>query len=542
MGELRLRDYQQKAVDMVWSWIRENHGHVYIDLPTGAGKSVVTAQLCLDVVKTWGGRVLMLTHVKELVGQNAEKMRQIWPGAPLGVYSAGLNRRELGEPITFAGIQSAWRIADKIGHIDITIVDECHLINHENEGMYRNLINDLTDINPRMRVLGLTATPFRIGHGRLEDGDGIFSAGLQPTSIEELIGREFLAPLRSKPSDIEYDLSRVKRSGGDYVVRDLESAVDTEEQNDAIVRDVIARAGDRKAWLFFCTSVEHSYHVRDKLRELGVSCETVVGETPEKERDDILIRYKRGEIKALTSMGVLTTGFDYPNIDLIAALRPTLSVVLYIQMAGRGMRLKDHTDHCLFLDYGKLVGTHGPITSPITPEKAGKGGKAPTKTCPECNELCAPRDRVCPDCGYQWPEPEMKAKRLHTDDIMGNEPNHIDVTEWRWRKHVKAETGQEMLRVDYFGTLDQPMVSEWICVKHGGLTGMRAMRTMNIIAQCAGFALPEIGDDLDAASERLNKLRPPAMVEYKPRGKFFDVTARIWTRDEYHTEDDEIPF
>ena len=156
-----LRDYQQKAIDQLYAWFEAgNEGNPCLVLPTGSGKSHIVAALCKDALQKWPEtRVLMLTHVKELIEQNAEKMRLHWPGAPMGIYSASIGRKQLGEPITFAGIQSVRTKSKELGHIDLVLIDECHLVNHKEEGGYRTLLADLKAINPAMRVVGLTATP-----------------------------------------------------------------------------------------------------------------------------------------------------------------------------------------------------------------------------------------------------------------------------------------------------------------------------------------------------------------------------------------------
>lgn len=158
-----LRDYQQRTIDQLYAWFEAgNQGNPCLVLPIGSGKSHIVAALCKDALQNWPEtRILMLTHVRELIEQNAEKMRLHWPNAPLGIYSAGLRQKELGEPITFAGIQSVRTKAKEIGHVDLVIIDECHLVSHKDEGGYRTLLDDLTAINPNLRVVGLTATPYR---------------------------------------------------------------------------------------------------------------------------------------------------------------------------------------------------------------------------------------------------------------------------------------------------------------------------------------------------------------------------------------------
>lgn len=327
---ITLRDYQKKTNEMLTQWfVSHKTGHPCVVLPTGSGKSIVIADFCKTALAKWGStRILMLTATKELVEQNAEKMRLIWPNAPIGVYCAGLGRKEI-EQITFGSIQSLRRKAEALGHIDLILIDECHNVSHRDEGGYRKLINQLTETNPKMRVIGYSATPFRLGHGLITDGDALFDDLIQPISILELIERGYLAPLRSKLTDMELNTAGVKKRGGEFVPKDLQAAVDTEDQNREAVAEVIRLANGRKAWLFFCTGVDHAVHVRDILRDNNIIAETVTGDTPKAERDRILSEFKAGRIQAVTNCGVLTTGFDYPDIDLIAMLRPTESKSLY---------------------------------------------------------------------------------------------------------------------------------------------------------------------------------------------------------------------
>jgi DNA repair protein RadD len=160
-----LREYQQRTIDQLYAWFEAgNAGNPCLVLPTGSGKSHIVAALCKDAVQNWPETVvLMLTHVKELIEQNAEKMRQHWPGAPLGIYSASIGRKDLGEPITFAGIQSVRNKAKQLGHVDLVIIDECHLVNHKDEGGYRKLLGELKAINPHLRVIGLTPRHTALG-------------------------------------------------------------------------------------------------------------------------------------------------------------------------------------------------------------------------------------------------------------------------------------------------------------------------------------------------------------------------------------------
>ena len=525
-----LRDYQQRAIDHLYQWFRNgNEGNPCLVLPTGSGKSHIVAALCKDALQNWPEtRVLMLTHVKELIEQNAEKMRLHWPGAPMGIYSASIGRRQLGEPITFAGIQSVRDKAHLIGHVDLVIIDECHLVGHKDEGGYRRLLADLKDINSNLRVVGLTATPWRLGHGLITDAPAIFSDLIEPVSIDELVKRKFLAPLRSKVTAERLDVSGVRKRGGEYIEAELQAAVDNEAQNRAIVQEVIARAGDRKAWLFFCAGVRHAENVRDVLQSFGIVAECVTGDTPKAERERILTLYKAGKIRALTNANVLTTGFDYPDIDLVAMLRPTMSPSLYVQMAGRGMRPKSHTDHCLVLDFAGVVATHGPITAVQPPKNAGSGnGEVPVKLCEACNELCPISARKCPACGAPFPEPEKKPLTLHVDDIMGIEGTEMLVRSWIWRKHTSKTSGKEMFAVTYYGALSDRPVTEYLTVTHDGYAGEKAIRTFMDMARKSGAPIGS-HEDLDECSKIMTQSKPPGVVEYRKEGKFVRVINREW--------------
>jgi DNA repair protein RadD len=297
------------------------------------------------------------------------------------------------------------------------------------------------------------------------------------------------------------------------------------------VSEVIRLAGDRKAWLFFCSGIDHAEHVKDMLISKGITAECVTGKTPQAQRDRIIADYKSGKIKALTNANVLTTGFDYPDIDLIAMLRPTMSASLYVQMAGRGMRPKSHTDHCLVLDFAGVVETHGPITNVKPPNKKEEGkGEAPVKACDECAELVAISTKVCPACGYKFPEPEEASLplKLRNDDIMGIEGSEMEVTSWNWRKHTSKASGKDMLAVTYYGALSDIPVTEYLCITHEGYAGSKAYDLLFHIANKSNcekiYSCHEVMD----FSNVLNAANPPSIIEYTKDGKFYRVINRSW--------------
>ena len=243
-------------------------------------------------------------------------------------------------------------------------------------------------------------------------------------------------------------------------------------------------------------------------------------------RKRILEEYKAGNIKALTNCDVLTTGFDYPDIDLIAMLRPTMSPSLYVQMAGRGLRPKSHTDHCLVLDFAGVVETHGAIINVIPPKKHGDGmGEAPIKICDHCHEIVHASVKVCPACGEAFPVHEKDPLKLHDVDIMGIQGTDLVVKEWRWSKHISKTSNKEMLKVTYYGALSDPPITEYLAVTHDGYAGQKARLLLS------GIALKAHGQIMDNLSETalvMNDAMPPKEIEYKKEGKFYNVIDRRW--------------
>lgn len=532
---MALRDYQQRAITMLFTWLRYNPGNPCIVAPTGSGKSHILAGLCRDIMANWPqSRILILSHVKELLQQDAEKIMLAWPEAPLGIYSAGMGSRDIGLPITVAGIQSVRDKAAILGFIDIAIIDEAHLISHKAEGGYRTLLEALRAKNPNMRIVGLTATPYRLGHGLISEHGAIFNDLIEPVRIEELIARGFLAPLRSKLPEIVLSTEGVGKHGGEFIESELQAKVNNEDDNERIVEETIRRAGDRKAWLFFCTGVEHATAICGVLRSHGVLAEVVTGSTPTAERDRILAGFKAGRIKALTNTNVLTTGFDHPGIDLIAFCRPTMSPGLYTQMAGRGMRIAPDKTDCLVLDFAGNVKRHGPITEVRPPKHKGSGtGDAPVKVCGECAELVHTSVKICPCCGYEFPAAPKEAVKLYDDDIMGLEPEEMRVRGWWWYVRQSKAKQINMLCVDYENAeLTGDKVTEYITILHDGYARYRAEMTLRAIMDGCGADISAVNGEnenyLDDIAEVFNSAKAPDSITIKKDGRYYRVLKRHW--------------
>lgn len=330
---MTLRPYQREAVERVYAFLRARNENPCVVIPTAGGKTPVMAAICRDAVQLWNGRVLILAHVKELLEQAAEKLRAVAPDLLFGVYSAGLKRRDLGYSVTVAGIQSVYQKAGDLGAFDLVVVDEAHLIPPDGEGMYRTLLTDMREINPLVRVIGLTATPFRMKSGLICAPDNILNEVCYEIGVRELIVQGYLCPLRTKAGSQKPDCEQLHVRGGEYIAGEVEDLMDDDNLVLSACREIVAYTKDRKSVLIFASGVRHGQHIAEVLEKRhGVECGFVCGETLPFERDDTLRRFRSGDLKHLCNVNILTTGFDAPNIDCVALLRPTLSPGLFYQM------------------------------------------------------------------------------------------------------------------------------------------------------------------------------------------------------------------
>ena len=518
---LTLRPYQQAAIAAIYKYYEEKEGNCCVVLPTAAGKSLVAAAFIEGVLKAWPDqRILIVTHVRELIAQNHAEMIGLWPEAPAGIYSAGLGKREAQARILFAGIQSIHRRAAEIGHTDLVLIDEAHLIPGNSSTMYRRFLDGLTRINPTLKVIGLTATPFRVDSGMLHEGkNALFTDIAFEAPVRDLIDAGYLSPLVSKQPATRLDVSKVGTRAGDFIQRDLAAAVDQEAITRAAVTEIIEHGRERKSWLAFCSGVEHARHVAEEFGRQGIICSTIFADTPKEERDAIIAAFKRGEIRALASMGVLTTGFNAPAVDLIALLRPTKSAGLYVQMVGRGTRLAPGKENCLVLDFAGNVRRHGPIDL-VRPRRPGEasGGEAPTKVCPMCESIIALSVTECPDCGHVFPAREVKiATTAATLPVLSPKVQWLPVHGVSYSRHDKLG-GLPSLRVTYNCGLKS--YSEWVCIEHQGYARQKAAKWWR--KRAPGCPVPLTVDQAIAEAARLAR---PSEISVRPSGRYVEVSG-----------------
>ena len=508
---MNLRSYQQAAVNAVYEHLRSKDNNPCVVLPTGTGKSVVIAQIVSDAVANWNGRVLILAHVKELLEQNAGKVKALCPDIKLGIFSAGLKSRDTDEPVIVAGIQSVYDKACDLGAFDLIIVDEAHLIAPDGDGMYRTFLKDMKVINPNVRVIGLTATPFRLKGGLICQPDNILNEVCYEAGLKEMITQGYLSPLISRAGKTEANLNDLHVRGGEFINSEMAEAMDNDALVTSACKEIVELTKERKSVLIFTTNIEHCEHVAAKIREFsGQECAIVNGDTVPAERAEIISRFKgetvaddlfgtpKPPLKFLANVNVLTTGFDAPNTDCVVLLRPTNSAGLLIQMVGRGTRLSPGTGktNCLVLDYGGNILRHGPVDMITVKEKNSNGnGDAPAKKCPECLALIHAAYQICPECGYEFPAPQRSNITEHASrsGIISGEVflDEYDVSHTFYCVHEKRYADPDMpktMRIDYQIRLGE-YKSEWVCPEHTGYAREKFVKWWKERA-AAGYPIP----------------------------------------------------
>jgi DNA repair protein RadD len=524
---INLRDYQQDAIDSVYEYWAVGGGNPLVVMPTGSGKSLTMAGLMQRLLTEHEGtRILLMTHVQELVEQDAEAVQKIWPEAPVGIYSAGLNRRDGAAPLVFASVQSVSRSPDVIGERHVVIIDEAHLLSRKESGQYQTVLKHLKKINPSMRLAGFTATDYRTDSGLLTEGwrggDPLFDEVVYRVEILKLMERGLLSRLVPYAPRTRLDVTGVKKNAGDYIQKDLQAAVDTNDLNERAVDEIIAAGHDREGWIVFAAGVEHAEHLRDVIRSRGVECEMILGDTPKAERKEIIARFKAKKLRCVVGNNVLTTGFDAPHIDLVAMLRPTKSRGLHVQMIGRGLRIAPGKSECIVLDFAGNTLEHGPIDTIDGSKTPGGAGSMPAKECESCGAICHISATVCPN-GHEFPIIE-KPKFSATPNgapILSNqqEPVWFDVTGVIVRRH-KKEGSPDSLRIDY--TTGLATVSNWLSLDHPTASAMARRWWEN--NSHSGEA-PRASEDgslsaVDKALANYEDIRIPGRVMTMKEGKY----------------------
>lgn len=470
----KLRPYQEPIADKVFTYMKNNReNHPLVALPTGSGKTVVLAELIKESLKRWPTtRIMVISHVREILTQDYDSIKA-HTGLDVGLYSVGLGKRERKQ-VTVAGIQSIFRKPELFAKYKFIIIDECHLIPPGKDTMYRKFFAGLK--NPR--YFGLTATPFRLGAGYIYGGeDCIFNDLIYDMTNKEkfngLIKDGYLCNLKTSPTDAELDVDDIKTVAGDFDKKGLSEKIDKDSITKLAIQEIITKGANYKKWLIFAIDIEHAENIAEELANNGIPT-MVIHSKMEFDRDTVIRHYKLGTFRAIVNVNVLTTGFDDPEIDLIALLRPTKSPVIHVQTIGRGLRIAPGKDHCLILDFAGNTERLGPIND-IVPyvAKKGKGGGEPiTKRCPACDTIHHPTKKICEFCGHVFQfKTLLKGTAKEVDVIKDKEFVWLKVNKAEYQLYKKTNS-PSMVKVTY--TCGLRTYNEYVCVEHKGWAGYKA--------------------------------------------------------------------
>lgn len=555
------RDYQTWACNSFFDYFTSGGvGNPVIAMPTGTGKSVVIASLCTTIMTQWlGQRILMLAPSKELVEQNAEKMRAFWPAAPLGVCSASLNKFDTAAPLLFGTIGTVNNRREAIGPRNLVFVDECHLVSDRETTQYREYFDWLLEQNPETKFIGLSATPYRLGVGHITDGGLFTDVCFDSTTLEAFnwfIEQGYLLPVIPRPTNTRLEADGVKTTGGEYQPKALQNRCNKAEITSAAVDEALELADGRSHGLWFSTGIEHAEAIGAELESRGET--VVVIHSKSKTRDQDLASFLKGDVRHCVNYGVLTTGFDFPALDFIVMLRPTKSPGLWVQMIGRGTR-PDYADgfdletligrleaiaasekqDCLVLDFAYNTATIGPINDPQLPKKKkGSGGEAPVKTCGRtgdppvsnivpgtsangdggCGAWNHPSARHCIGCGAEFTfetkfhADASKAALLASGSKAYEEPVFIDHDIDRVSYAIHKKPGRpDSLRVTYYCGLRR--FSHFVLPEHGGMPTRRSALWW---ARHGGGNMPPTTEECRALIDNLHVPRAIRVWEKKP--------------------------
>ena len=526
------RYYQTEAVDALIKFIQEKPGNPIAALPTGTGKTIV---LCGFIDRFLSispeSNILVISHVREIIEQDFHTLEEYFEGYEIGLWHSGIGVKEKRK-ITVAGIHSIYKNSDLFQEYKIIIIDECHTINHKKSGMYRTFLSSI----PSSTHIGLTATPYRLGHGKLVNGeDSLFTEVVyditQGDSFTKLIDEGFLCKLITRKPHKELDPTGIRLIAGDFDEKQLSERFDREEITKEIIKEIVTIGGKYKLWLLFAIDIKHAENIAKELRIQGIST-ICVHSKMEQDRGSVIEDIKSMKYRAIVNVNILTTGFDVRQIDLIAHLRNTASQVFHVQSNGRGTRPFEGKDHCLVLDFAGNISRLGPINNIIVKER--KKGKAKngnmTKVCP--NEKCRCVHHIsvrkCNVCGYEFKfETKLKVSPEGANIIDFNiegEKIWTDVLSVRYTIHTKIGKMPKFRVIYNLGTMN---VSQYIPYADSGRnklfanTWVRNRLTRNGISYNMPLSIYDLYD-------RQNELAIPKQILIQKTGKWINVIGVKW--------------
>jgi len=344
---MELRGYQNEAVRAALVSLKA-HKNPVLQLATGTGKSLIIADIA-QLYKNEGKKVWILTHVQQLVKQNALTYQK-YTGSSSGIVCAGLNRKDTTASVIFGTIQSMMGVLSEIETPDLIIIDEAHRVPHDfgEYSLYSKILNKY----PATRRVAMTATPWRMDNGIIygKGEEFFFDTLAYNYSVTKAVADGHLCPLVGVQTNIQLDVENVSVSG-DFVQKEVAEA-QTYEWLQSVVTSLATLAEPRNHIAVYCPTVKIANQTSKLINEqTGRTSAVLTGDMDQAERDEVFLHLENKTINVICSVDMITTGFDFPALDCIVCLRPTLSSSLWVQIQGRGTRLHDSKRNCLILDY-----------------------------------------------------------------------------------------------------------------------------------------------------------------------------------------------
>jgi DNA repair protein RadD len=556
------RPYQGAALTALWDWVYNNEGHPVISAAVNSGKSYMIAEFIYQCHVKWPHmKTVMLIDDMKLLRQNMDELQETYPEVNAGFYCASIGQKRLQNDVTIASIQSIHSKAALLDRAPNVIhVDECHKIPHNKQTQYRKFIDDCLQLNPKCKVIGWSGSKYRTDSGHLCKGkDALFSGVAYEVSVKFMIEEGYSVRPVIPPVKTHMDASNVKISKGDYIEKQLQAAVDVDEITKSCVSEIIevGTAQNRKQWIVYTAGIQHCEHVYEEFKRRGINVAQAHSKIPNQEK--IVEDYKSGKIQCLVNVSQYTTGFSHNGIDLMAFMRPTRSPVLYEQMTGRGQRTNYAEGYDLqtrqgrldaiansvkpnfaILDFGGVIAELGPIDNITVREKNYRNTldedreveQPKIKPCPKCESPCAPAQRHCYECGYEFvfnvdvnPNADRRSAVMSSDI----EPEKLAVIDMVLSKHRKkvpegSPPATPVMKVTYHTYAGR--INEWICFEHYGFPLDQAKiwhdLHMPYLAKCYPL-------DIDIALEQHEKgstqYATPAFIWAKKSGKYWNMTG-----------------
>jgi DNA repair protein RadD len=533
-----LRPYQQDCLDTIIKAIPLQK-HILVQAATGAGKTIIFCKLIETLLTDWPQiRIGILAHRRELITQAQDKLLKVWPAAPIGVACASTGLAvDTDKPVVIGSVQTLMGRIEYTAPFDLVIIDEVHRVPPINKkSQYQQWLAAMKRFNPKVRTLGFTATPFRLGHGYIygtvkrADHDNLFDSLNYRIGISELQEQGYLCAYRAKEArNISRDLKKVKVAG-DYNTADLAEVMSRSEHVGSAVRAMEKYATDRKRIVVFCVTIAHAEKVMQAFRKASHSAACVHSKMELPKRDMTLDLFEKGLVRILCNVGVLTEGWDSPAVDCVIMCRPTKSAALYVQMCGRGLRPHPNKTDVLILDLSSNCSTHGDPDTPhvSVPGRSTGTGDPILKVCPKCFELIAVAAKVCRSCGYAWPQETVE----HHGDVdmksvawsQAPAPLAVEIVEVQIEDYT-SRAGNNMLRMKLTcqtGESIQPFwVNEFLDFE-GNASRWGRKRAQRLWQHLVGTDPPET---VDEARNRYGELQMslPDRIEIIEKNKWWNV-------------------